>query len=192
MATAVSPLHADDVEAALIQLDADYRTVYGPDMATWSSGVRGELLEQSRARRAMDRETHPLHPKKASASRRRRHGRQLPYRVGQIAPGAATVLLTPVWTDVHGPSERVYVVTARSATGKQHLKLPRGGSRRLAALMQGAFPGADWNRPQTWHADSNRLTTWGQASRSFRDSADAGYVESLADYGTRIAKAVSG
>jgi len=98
--------------------------------------------------------------RKSSAARRRRNVKRLPWLVHDIAPGADTVLLTPVTTDVHGPSERLYVVTARSAGRKQHLRLPRGGCRRLAELMQGAFPDADWDRPQTWHADSNQLTTW--------------------------------
>lgn len=159
MATALEPRHADDVEQALIQLDRDFAAVYGPDMGTWSKGVRGELLEMQRARRTVDREAHPLHPKKASAARRRRHGKQLAWRVREIAPGAVTVLLTPVWTDAHGPMERVFVVTARNADG-QHLKLPRGGSRRLASLMQGTYPAADWNQTQSWRADGNQLVSW--------------------------------
>lgn len=104
----------------------------------------------------------PVRPRRASASRRRRHVTQLAYRVHQIIPGAERVLLTPVWTDAKGPMERVFVVTARNADG-QHLKLPRGGSRQLASLMQGAYPTADWDRPQTWHGDSNQLVTWKRA-----------------------------
>ncbi|MGW8679566.1 hypothetical protein ACWGNN_00605 [Streptomyces sp. NPDC055817] len=133
----------------------------------------------------------PVRPRKASAATRRRRVMRLAYEVHQIVPDAATVLLTPVWTDMHGSTERVYVVTARSADSKQHLRIPAGGSRTLAALMQGAYPGADWDRPQTWHADTNRLTTWGQASRAFRDSDDAGYVESLDRYDARLAKEAS-
>lgn len=159
MATALEPRHGDDVEQALIQLDRDFAAVYGPDMGTWSKGVRGELLEMQRARRTIDREAHPLHPHKASASRRRRHVKQLPYRIREIAPGAATVLLTPVWVDAHGPAERVFVVVARDADGGQ-LKLPRGGSRRLASLMQAAHPAADWNQTQTWRAAGNQLVSW--------------------------------
>lgn len=159
MATALEPRHADELEQDLIRLDRDFAAVYGPDMGVWSKGVRGELLEMQRARRTVDREMHPLHPRKASASRRRRHGKQLPWRVREVAPGAVTVLLTPVWTDAHGPMERVFVVTARNTDG-QHLKLPRGGSRRLASLMQAAFPAADWDQPNTWRADSNQLTSW--------------------------------
>ena len=159
MSTALAPRHADDVEQALVQLDADFAAVYGPDMGAWSKGVRGELLEMQRARRTVDREAHPVHPRRASAGRRRRNGKRLPWRVHSIAPGAVTVLLNPYWSDTHGPSQRVYVVTARDANGNR-IKLPRGGSRQLASLMQGAFPAADWNRVQTWHADGNRLTGW--------------------------------
>ena len=162
MATvAERPPTVDDVEETLIQLDRDYCTVYGPNLADWSKGVRGEFLEQLRTRRTMDRETHPLHPRRSSAGRRRRHRTQLAWRIHQIAPDAVTVLLTPVWTDAHGPMERVFVVTARATDGR-HLKLPRGGSRQIAALVQGAYPAADWNQPQTWHADGNQLTTWQQ------------------------------
>lgn len=164
MATVIEPRPADEVEEALIQLDRDFAAVYGPDMGHWARGVRGELLEMQRARRTADREAHPLHPRKASASRRRRHCKQLPWRVREVAPSAVTVLLTPVWTDAHGPMERVFVVTARNADG-QHIKLPRGGSRRLASLMQGTFPAADWNQPNTWRADSNQLVGW-QARRA--------------------------
>ncbi|MCW7941610.1 hypothetical protein AAW14_06060 [Streptomyces hygroscopicus] len=159
MATALEPLHAEDVEAVLIRLDADYRTIYGPDLSAWSRGVRGEYFETLRSRRTMDHEANPLHPRRASAARRRRHRRQLGYRIHRIAPGAITVLLTPVWTDVHGPMERVFVVTARNADGHQ-LKLPRGGSRQIASLMQGAYPNANWDRTHTWRADSNQLTGW--------------------------------
>ncbi|MFD7996889.1 hypothetical protein [Streptomyces mexicanus] len=160
MATVIEPGRREDlVEQLLVQVDRDFATVYGPDMTAWSRGVRGEYLETLRARRTADREALPLHPRKASAGRRRRHLRQLRWRVHQIVPGAVKVLLTPVWTDIHSPRERVFVVTARAGDGR-HLKLPRGGSRQLASLMQGAFPGADWDRPQTWHADTNQLTQW--------------------------------
>ncbi|MFP3986950.1 hypothetical protein U9R90_05485 [Streptomyces sp. E11-3] len=178
----------DLVEDALDELDVAYCAVYGPNPATWSKGVRGEYRDQLRTRRTVDREAHPVHPRRASAARRRRHYKQLGYRVHQIAPGAATVLLTPVWTDPAGTAARSYVVTARSADCKQRLQLPTGGSQRLAALMQGAFPAADWDQPQTWHADTNTLTTWGQTSRAFRESADAGFVESLNAYTARTAR----
>jgi len=163
MATVLEPhTHADDVgavEAALIALDADFAAVYGPDMGHWSRGVLGEFLEIQRSRRTADQTARPSRPRKASAARRRRHRNQLGYRVHEIAPGAVTVLVTPVWTDRNGPFEARFVVTARTSDG-QHLKLPRGGSRRLVALLQGVFPAADWHQPQTWHADSSQLTAW--------------------------------
>ncbi|MET7923147.1 hypothetical protein ABZT43_03960 [Streptomyces sp. NPDC005349] len=128
----------------------------------------------------------PVRPRKSSAARRRRNVNRLAASIHAIVPSSETVLLTPVWTDVHGLMERIYVVTARAADRQQHLPIPAGGSRTLAALMQGAFPGADWDRPQTWHADTNRLTTWGQASRNFRDSDDSGYVESDDEWAARV------
>jgi hypothetical protein len=103
----------------------------------------------------------PVRPRKASASRRRRHQTQLPFKLNRYAPGAVTILLTPVWTDALGPSERVFLATARNAGGDA-IKLPAGGSRDIAALVQGAFPAADWNRPQTWRADTNQVTGWQQ------------------------------
>ncbi|WP_428956140.1 hypothetical protein [Streptomyces sp. cg35] len=128
----------------------------------------------------------PVRPRKSSAARRRRNVNRLAASIHAIVPGAVTVLLTPVWTDAAGPMDRIYVVTARDVSSKQHLRIPHGGSRQLAALIQGAFPTADWNRPQTWHLDTNSLTTWGQASRAFRETADAGYVESLDAYSARV------
>ncbi|MEV8033967.1 hypothetical protein [Streptomyces sp. NPDC086182] len=164
MSTALESRLADDVEQALVRLDADFAAVYGPDMGAWSKGVRGELLEMQRARRTADREAHPLHPRKASAGRRRRRQRQLAWRIGQIAPGAVTVLLAPVWTDATGESHRTFLAQCFTADGAK-LRLPRGGSNRLADLMQGAFPGADWNRAQTWRAATNQLTGWQQGRR---------------------------
>jgi hypothetical protein len=161
MSTAIEARHENDVEQALIQLDADYSLIYGPNLNTWSRGVRGEFLEQLRSRRTMDRETHPLHPRRASAARRRRHRAQLAYRVHQIAPGAVSVLLAPVWTDATGENRRTYLAQCFDADGAR-LKLPRGGSRHLAALMQGAFPAADWNHAQSWRADTNQLADWQQ------------------------------
>jgi hypothetical protein len=99
----------------------------------------------------------PVRPRKASASRRRRHIQQLPYRLHQIAPGAATILVTPIWTDGSGNSVRHYLARALNAQG-QVLKFAAGGSQRIAVLLQGAYPAADWNRPQTWHAETNTLT----------------------------------
>lgn len=156
MATVIEPRREDDTEQALIQLDRDFATIYGPNMSAWSKGVRGELLETQRARRTADREAHPLHPRKASAGRRRRHLKQLPYRVHAVAPGAVTVLITSFWSDATGHTHRVLLAQCLDADG-QRIRLPRGGSQRLAALLQGAFPGADWDRPQSWRADTNQL-----------------------------------
>lgn len=99
----------------------------------------------------------PLHPRKASASRRRRHQTRLAHRIHRIAPGAATVLITPLWTDTTGTGCRHFVARALTADG-QILKFQPGGSREITALMQGAYPGANWDHPQTWTAASNTLT----------------------------------
>ncbi|MWA08836.1 hypothetical protein [Streptomyces sp. BA2] len=188
MTTVISTLtDADGVEESLVALDADYTAVYGPELRTWSRGVRGEYFSTCITRRSRQSEAVPLRPRRSSAGRRRRHCKQLPYRIDQIAPGAVTVLATPVWTDTSGEMTQTFVVRASNADGDM-VRLPQGGCRRLAALLQGAFPAADWERTQTWHADTGRLTTWGRhASRAFRDSADAGFVESLAAYDARLA-----
>lgn len=160
MATAVAQRQrADEVEQVLVQLDRDFAAVYGPDMGTWSRGVRGELLEMQRARRTADREAHPLHPRRAAAARRRRHLKQLPYRIHKVAPGAVTVFITSYWSDATGEAHRALLAQCLDAEG-QRVRLPRGGSNRLASLLQGAFPGADWDRPQTWHASDNALSSW--------------------------------
>jgi hypothetical protein len=101
----------------------------------------------------------PVRPRKASASRRRRHQNRLAFRLHQWAPGAVSILLAPVWIDCEGPQERVFVARALGADGKP-VRIPPGGSRRIAALMQSAFPAADWNQPQTWWADTNTVTSW--------------------------------
>lgn len=162
MATVIEsrPL-ADEVEQALIQLDAEFATVYGPDMGAWSRGVRGELLEMQRARRTADRETHPLNPRRASAGRRRRHLKQLTWRIHGIAPGAVTVFITSYWSDATGEAHRMLLAQCLNADGRR-ISLPRGGSQQLASLLQGVFPTADWDRPQTWRADTNQLTGWQQ------------------------------
>jgi hypothetical protein len=99
----------------------------------------------------------PLHPRKASASRRRRHQTRLAMRIHRIAPGAATVLVTPLWTDTTGTGCRHFVARALTADG-QILKFEAGGSRNITALLQGAYPGANWDHPQSWRADTNTLT----------------------------------
>lgn len=186
MATAINTVtDADGIEETLIALDADYTAVYGPELRTWSRGVRGEFFSQCLTQRTRQSEAVPLHPRRSSAGRRRRHCKQLPFRIAQIAPGAVAVLATPVWTDTSGEMTQTFVIRASTVEGAM-IRLPRGGSRRLAALLQGAFPAVDWERTHTWHADTGRLTTWGQTSRAFRDTADAGYVESLTAYDQRL------
>lgn len=112
----------------------------------------------------------PARPRKASAGRRRRHHTQLPYRLRQIAPGAATILLTPIWMDGTGRSVRHYLARALDRDGRI-VRFHAGGSQRIAALLQGAFPAADWNRPQTWHAETNSLTV--RRAMSNADMRDA-------------------
>jgi len=99
----------------------------------------------------------PVRPRKASASRRRRHQTQLAHRINCIAPGAVTVLVTPLWTDPTGVAERHFVARALNSDGK-FLKFEAGGSRQITALLQGAWPQANWSHPQSWRADTNTLT----------------------------------
>ena len=105
---------------------------------------------------ALTLESLPVRPRRSSASRRRRHHTQLPYRLHQVAPGAVTILVTPILTDSRGSTERTFLARALDAHGRI-IKFPAGGSRRIAALLQGTYPGADWNRPQTWTADTNQI-----------------------------------
>ena len=102
-------------------------------------------------------ESLPVHPRRSSASRRRRHHTQLPYRLHQVAPGAVTILVTPIWTDGSGTGVRHYLARALDQDGRI-LKFPAGGSQRIASLLQGAHPGANWDHPQTWTASTNTLT----------------------------------
>lgn len=157
MATVIEPRREDAVEQALKDLDAAFLAVYGPDMATWSRGVRGEYLETLKGRRLGDREASSLYPRKSSAARRRRHARQLPWRLHQIAPGAATILITPIWMDGSGSSVRHYLARALDGNG-QILKFAAGGSQRIACLLQAVYPGSNWDHPQTWTAATNTLT----------------------------------
>ncbi|MEC4016012.1 hypothetical protein [Streptomyces sp. H27-D2] len=96
----------------------------------------------------------PVRPRRASAGRRHRHHKQLPYRIGEVVPGAVSVLLVPIATG--GPElEFVAVVYGRDGA---RLPLADGASLALASLLQGAFT-APWSESQTWRADTNRLTT---------------------------------
>jgi hypothetical protein len=158
MATVTAPRRPeDDVEEVLIRLDRDYAAIHGPDMTVWPSGVRGELLEMQRARRTADDEQLPVHPRKASASRRRRHLRQLPWRLHQIAPDAVTILVTPIWMDGTGRGVRHYLARALDADGRI-IKFAAGGSQRIASLLQSVYPQVNWDQPLTWRAADNTLT----------------------------------
>lgn len=148
---------ADAVEDALVAVDLDYLTVYGPDMRSWSKGVRGEYLEVGAARRRVDHECHPAHPKKASAGRRRRHVKQLPWRIHQLLPDAKVVLVTPV-LGADG-NDRLVVTVARDAWGER-LPVTADVRRQVVAWLQGAFPDADWTQAQTWRADTNEVVAW--------------------------------
>jgi hypothetical protein len=158
MATVTEPRRReDDIEEVLIRLDRDFTAIHGPDMTVWPRGVRGELLEMQQARRTADCEQMPVHPRKASASRRRRHQRQLPWRLHQIAPNAATILVTPIWMDGTGRSVRHYLARALDADGRI-IKFAAGGSQRIASLLQAVYPDANWDQPLTWRAADNSLT----------------------------------
>ncbi|MFR9796575.1 hypothetical protein ACL02U_11825 [Streptomyces sp. MS06] len=128
----------------------------------------------------------PTRPRKASASRRRRHLKQLPHRLHQIAPDAATVLVTPIWTDTSGPSTRHYLARALDPHGRL-IRLPAGGSQRIAALLQGAYPTADWDRPHTWTAASNELTERRPMSNPEMRAAVARLTERTADLEAQLA-----
>jgi hypothetical protein len=99
----------------------------------------------------------PVQPRKASAARRRRYQHQLAWKLHQIAPGAVTILVTPIWTDATGITERTYLARALDCDGRM-VRFAAGGSRRIAALLQGAYPRADWNQVQTWTAATNTVT----------------------------------
>jgi hypothetical protein len=173
------------VDDELLTLDLEYLRVYGPDLSKWSAGVRGEYLDLSAARsqRLMYREHLPQHPRRCSAKRRHRHLRQLRYRISLLVPGAATILLTPVWTDTSGDMEIVFMALVRDRNGLP-MKLPTGGSQRLAALLQGAFV-ADWSRSQTWRADTNALREYVPPTPAYLASLASKVTESFADWEAR-------
>ncbi|MFE4867642.1 hypothetical protein [Streptomyces sp. NPDC056682] len=147
----------EKVEQALVAVDRDYLTVYGPDMTAWSKGVRGEYLEVAASRRRVVRESHPAHPRKSSAGRRRRHQKQLAWRIGRLVPDARIVLVTPV-LGADG-DDRLVVTVARDAWGERIL-LRTDARRQIVHWLQGAFPEADWTQAQTWRADTNEVTPW--------------------------------
>jgi hypothetical protein len=177
------------VEDELLALDRDYLRVYGSHISEWSRGVRGEYLALSdaAAKRTMYREHLPQHPRRSSAGTRRHHLKYLPWRISRLVPGAATVLLTPVWTDLNsndtGRLDISFMALVRDRTGLP-MKLPAGGSQRLAALMQGAFD-ADWGKSQTWRADRNTLREYPSPDPDYVASVSSRLTESFADWDAR-------
>ncbi|MFI8872396.1 hypothetical protein [Streptomyces sp. NPDC055243] len=179
MATAIRP--RDKAVAQSVKVDASYRDCYGTDLNTWPNGALAAYFETLSSH---DTETLPIHPRRVSASRRHRNQNRLAYRIHELAPGAASVLMMPMPID---DADRV-MVTVRVLTGAGlPVRLPLGGSHRLVELIQAAYPVADWSRAQTWHADNNRLTTWGPTARDFRASTEAGHVETLGADSIRLA-----
>lgn len=151
----------DELESLLVALDSEYQRLYGPDTFAWPHDalhLYSSTSEQVREHARVLREHRPERPRYPSKARMHRHHRQLAYRVRQLAPGAMSIVLTPTWTGSTGELNVTFMALVRDADGLQ-LKLPRGGSQRLAELLQGAFK-ADWTRCQVWHADDNRLERW--------------------------------
>lgn len=181
----------DRTVSAMVIVDELAHLTFGSDESRWTEDQRNGYVTAVQEARAhpedwLRPEARPVRPRAASAGRRRRYVKQLRWEIGKVASGAQTVMLTPItWADEE-PTRWIYRALVRDADG-QALTLAQGGTERLTTLLQAAYPRADWGRPQTWHADSNRLTTWGQASRNFRDSDDAGYVVGLDAYSIRLA-----
>ncbi|NUL13260.1 hypothetical protein [Streptomyces lunaelactis] len=135
----------------------------------------------------------PTRPRRASAGTRRHHLKYLTYRIREVVPAAHTVLLLPIEHDAYGADLREYTACVRDRAGVQ-LKLADGDSRRLAALLQGAFT-ADWTRAQTWRADTNSLREWVPPTAEYVASLESKLTESFADWDARqnqdAAKAVA-
>lgn len=93
-------------------------------------------------------ELQPLRPHQSSAATVRHHRKYLPWRLREVVPGAHIVRATPVCTG----EGWAFVVLALDEQ-RQAIRLPRGGHARISGLLRGAFPGARWDRTQTWHAD---------------------------------------
>ena len=181
------PVPAPLVDDERLTLDREYLTVYGGYVESWVSDTRSEYraLSDAASKRRMYRDHLPQHPRRASAGSRRHHRKYLPWRIGLLAPGAATILLTPTWTDTGDTDGISFMALVRDSRGLP-MKLPAGGSQRLAALLQGAF-GADWSKCQTWRADTNLLHEYSPPTADYLDTVAAGYVESLDQYDARLA-----
>lgn len=104
-------------------------------------------------------------PRRCSAGTRRHHRTYLPYRLREQLPGAATVMVTPVfWSDpAEVRPECVFHAVYFTAEGRRIV--PRQTvTPRVVSLLQGAFPEADWQQSQIWRADTNQLTQWQPAT----------------------------
>lgn len=149
MTTVLESRLLDLVEDRLIEVEADFQRFYGADLAAWPAEV-WYLLRT--ARREVCQPGLPLHSRRSSAHTRRHHLARLPYRIDQIAPGAASVLLV---RRLDGTPQAL----VRDEAGAR-IDLPQGASRHLAERLRAAFT-ATWAVPQTWHAATNTLTEWG-------------------------------
>lgn len=190
--TALTPEDRTAIEGDLIALDREYLTLYGPHETTWPEGARRlymDSLDKARSHRTVMRETIPEHPRRSSAGRRRRHHSQLVYKVRLLIPGAAIVLITPVWTDTQGPTDITFMALVRDRSGRA-LKLPRGASQRLAEMLQGAFT-ANWSECQIWRADTNTLRAYQPASPSYTASLNANLTETFEAWEARQAARAS-
>lgn len=149
-------LLADREQAVLV----DFDTAYYPtgDPTDWST-LEQEAFEARVRALHLVRETLPVRPRKASAHKRRQRHARLAYEISLLAPGAVTVLVTPVWMTGMADGERTYMAVARDTGGEQIRRSP-GAGLRITALLQAVWPCADWDRPQTWHADTNRLAVF--------------------------------
>lgn len=164
---AAARVDAEQAEVAIA--DRILHALYGRDERKWTTSQVDAYLKaiakaHTHRRRPMP-ETFPVRAHRSSAASRRRHAKQLAWRVRQIAPGAEVVRLTPVWCDAVGGPHVVYLVLALDAS-RQSIRLPRAtdtelsGHTRIAALIRTAHPDGQWDRTQTWHAPTNQLSVY--------------------------------
>ncbi|OLZ72525.1 hypothetical protein AVW11_03795 [Streptomyces amritsarensis] len=149
MSTVVEPHLLDLMEDQLVLVEGEYLRHFGQDMAAWPAEVWN--LYRTATREVCEPEL-LLPARRASAHTRRHHLARLPYRIDQIAPGTATILLAQ-------QKDGTPQALVRDETGRR-IDLPRGASRHIAARLRAAYS-ADWTVPQTWRAATNRLTAWG-------------------------------
>lgn len=109
-------------------------------------------------------------PRKASAGTRRHRIKYLTWQLRQHYPNAHQVFVTPItWADDSDRPDVLYTVSAYDSNGRRIVGRPAANAR-VVALLQGAFPAADWWQPQTWHAATNRLSP-AQATATARSAA---------------------